>query len=388
MFLKVHSLKQQIRRLLHSFWCKVGYYNGSFYKFIYIDGKLTLKPIEGGKKPKILVVASNVYSEQNSSLPVVDSKELRKLLKLQSQANQAALVCEIQSDKSIINKWQFPQFEHNPLFIFPESILLTKGCTNTEILITKNNNIDSIYAKVGSVTYSGQLKGVINTEKRFAMSIGMQVNDVITLSQEDKLKRIEEGFKRLTLKEVTAFAFMGVNTNWSQLIIKLLLPGMVFISTYLLVASLFLTGQTYYLDYQNESIKTQVGDLLSVQVETEQKEQQYLTYIDILKNQMDYSGLLVSLVPVFDQVRLTSIVYENGRFIIRGEIDKASDMLEIIAKEPNIQDAKFDFPVIKSRARERFTISFVLKNELTIPELKRITKEAEKEKTEELKNNG
>ncbi|WP_405598795.1 MULTISPECIES: hypothetical protein [unclassified Pseudoalteromonas] len=382
MFFKVNLLKQQLRRFLHSLWRYVGYYDGRYYRFVHIENKLTIEPIVNGKIPKILVIASNVYSEQNSALPVVDSKELRKLLKLQSQPNQAALVCDVQTDKSVINKWQFPELESNPLFIFPESILLTKQCINTEVLITKSDAVDSIYAKVGSVTYSGQLKGVINTEKRFAMSIGMQIDKVTTLNKDEKLAKIENGLKYLTAKEIAAFTFMDTNCNWGQLLIKFSMPGIAVISAYLLITSLLLTSKTYYLDYQNESIKEQASDILFSQTKTEKKEQQYLTYLNILQEQTDYSGLLVSLVPVFEQVRLTSVISENGRFIVRGEIEKASAILEQLANQPNIQDAKFDFPVLQSRARERFAISFVLEDKLTIPKVEKNTK------SEEQKQNG
>lgn len=380
MFFKVKLLKQQLRRFLHSLWRQVGYYDGRYYRFAHVENQLTLQPIIKGKIPKVLVIASNVYSEHNAILPVVDNKEIRKLLKLQSQPNQAALVCDIQADKSVINKWQFPDLENNPLFVFPESILLTKQCSNTEVLVVKKNIVDSIFAKVGSVTYSGQLKGVINTEKRFAMSIGMQIDKVTTLSESEKLAKIENGFKHLTLKEIGAFTFIGTNSNLGQLLVKISLPGVFLASAYLLITSLFLTGRAYYLDYKNENIREQARNILSVQTQIEKKEMEYLTYLNILKNKVDYSGLLVSLVPVFEQVRLTSIISENGRFIIRGEIEKASALLEQLANEPNVQDAKFDFPVLQSRARERFAISFVLKDKLSIPKIKQAEKNTAVEK--------
>jgi len=369
MFLKSNSIKQRIRGFLQSLWRFVGYYDGIFYQFIYTKEGLTLVPVESNKKPKILIVSCNRYVEEHMSLPVVDKKELRQLLKLQTQENQAALVCDIQSDKSIVNRWQLPKFAHSPFFIIPESVLITKSCQESEALVVEEKKGNTIFALVGKVTYSGNLKGVINTAKRFAMSIGMQLERTTVLSEKDKLVRFEHGFKNLSLKEIIAFTSFKVTADRNKLLVGLTLPAITIITAYFVISSLFLTFKSEYLDYQSANIESQLGDLLKLQSVVEEQQTSYLSYIEILNNQTDFTGLLVSLVPVFEQVRLTSVIYENGRYIVRGEIDKASDFLDLIAAEPNVKDAKFDFAVIKSRARERFVISFKLADQLSITEI-------------------
>ncbi|NWL15267.1 hypothetical protein FHG08_05930 [Pseudoalteromonas sp. Scap03] len=369
MFLNVNSIKQRIRGLLKSLWRFVGYYDGNFYQFVYTEQEgLTLEPIKNKKKPKILIISCGSYAEEHMSLPVVDKKELRQLLKLQTEVNQATLVCEIQSDKSIVNRWQLPDFKYHPFFIIPESVLITKKCRESEALVVEEGVNSTIFALIGKVTYSGQLKGVINTAKRFAMSVGMQLETTTTLSQKGKLARFESGIKQLTFKELVAFTSLKAKADKSKLLVSLSLPAVAIVSAYLLVSSLFLILKTEYLDYQTSTIEQQLGELLRLQSEVEEQQASYLSYIEILNNQTDYTGLLVSLIPVFEQVRLTSVIYENGRYIVRGEIEKASDFLDLIAAEPNVDDAKFDFAVIKSRARERFVISFKLAEKLIIPE--------------------
>jgi hypothetical protein len=68
------------------------------------------------------------------------------------------------------------------------------------------------------------------------------------------------------------------------------------------------------------------------------------------------------LLPLFEQASFTQIQLVNHRFILRGQTQKATDILSLLTKMPNVQDATFDLPVSKNRLQERFTISFTLQN--------------------------
>jgi len=112
------------------------------------------------------------------------------------------------------------------------------------------------------------------------------------------------------------------------------------------------------LQQQLNASKAEVKEALDIQDEYIAL-QQYRQNLSELSSQFSSNAVIWSiLLPLYSEAKFDNIRYDNGRFILRGKADKATELLAKLASTMGVLDAQFDLPVSTTRGLERFTISF------------------------------
>lgn len=357
-----------ISQYLDKLWHHISYYDGQFYSLDKTVNSYSLRPVETGFKARIVILAAPYYREQSLSFPVVDQKELKKMLRLQHKEDQFSLVQKQDDNHSMINRWTIEKKFSDAWLIIPESVLLTKRLADGEFcVVNTENKFRRIYARVDNVIHSTQLQGVFTSEERFAMSIGINNYTLKKINKIQVAEQFVHGIKGLNIREILTFLSVKRKAHWHQYLTSLIFPAAGFFALYLALSSIWLLVKGEHVKWQFSQLEQDLGGLLDTQDSLANDLETVRGLLDIVKQQPSYVGLLVSLVPVFESTRLSNIRYENGRYLLRGETEKASELLERITAQPNVENAKFDLPVTQSGAKERFTISLKLTPKLTIP---------------------
>ena len=111
----------------------------------------------------------------------------------------------------------------------------------------------------------------------------------------------------------------------------------------------------------------EVSTALQQQVEFDKKAIHYKALLQFNATQKNSTPFWLIMAELFPSAQFTNIRINNDRFVLRGSTNKATTLLESFTQYKQVSDAKFDFPVRKSRGKENFVISFKL---VTANELK------------------
>ncbi|ATC93394.1 hypothetical protein [Pseudoalteromonas tunicata] len=362
------SVLKKIKNYIFSFFLsKVGYYNGTLYQINYIKKKLE---VVDDFTPIFLIVANEYYHEESIKLPVAESSEIAKLIKLEKNDTNALLIASKLPDATFVNKWSFSFIPVKSLFYIPESFVFAKLVSNNHIIkIVSGPERDFFVTRLrNNIITSARKHGWIDSFERFSMSIGVINQRTEDITAENLAVPLISGIKGIKFLELFPFLKINRNIDFLSVIKNLLLPGFLLFTCFLMISSLLIFSRGIYLEQQVNQMKNELSYMLVNNDEFEIERTKYESLYSIFSNKNNHLALYITLAPVFDIATLSSVRFELGRYIIQGETEQASDLLELISSQVNVVNAKFDLPVTKNGARERFTMSFLVNpNQIKIP---------------------
>jgi len=344
-----------------------GYYDGELYRFVKVDNFLTLVPAKQGFIARLLIVAPYCYKERALSFPLEDRKELNKLLKLQLMQGETYLIQNSKDGQSKVNTWLFSEAVPNALIRFPESLLLGMSCQNGAILkVHSPNNKQTFIAQFDGVIHTAAMKGIINSADRFTTSVGLSLQQTDELKSEDRATALANSLQKIKYNRLPAFIKKSTPRNSKLMLAQVATPLVIIMTLYIFVTSFYLSLKVNLAENKLAKNTTQVSELLHLQtlVDSNQTNSQELSYF--LQNRNNLAGLWVVMAPVFKQATIKSIVFQEGKILIRGQASKASSLLESISQNPNLTNAKFENPVRKNKNVETFNLSFKLTKKLVV----------------------
>jgi len=349
-----------------------GYYDGVLQRFSLNNDKLSLIAAEDDFKPKLLIVSAKYYQEKQLSFPVDSRKELKKLLKLQFNKSEIALIQSQDDNQSAVNTWTFNNevFRIAPKawFILPESILLANTCANGEVLTVLDKNEQQSYITTfNNIIHSAKQSALINNVDNFAISSGIAVNQQYTLSYADKAQALAVNITGISIDKLLAFVRKPAPKNLKLITMQLIAPSIAAISLYLILTSIYIVTKSAWLNSELNEQSEQVTELFTLQSSVDTK---YLSYQKLTKfwqNKKNIAGLWQVVAPMFAEASIQNITLRERRFFIKGRTSSASQLLELIANNPNVTNAKFEAPVRQDRSLERFYISLELNKTLLLP---------------------
>lgn len=365
-------------RWLSWFVCKfVGYYNGKFNRFsLDKDNELTLIPVDD-KAPLIMIISRDFYQEFTTSYPVESRVELNKLLSLAYPRTE-----ELDTDQHVIqyyhawgyvdgknpvNIWKMKENLTSALLQLPETLLLSTLVSNNQVLNLKtdlssneNESKNSLFvARSGKLIHSLKNSPIINTSKRFASSIGIATTEQDNFIQPNAFaKQLTLAMTKLSLKILPTFIQWPKSANRFQFIKKITVCFTVVFSCYLALSSAYIVIKQQQLQSELASQSAEVSIALKRQQQLDSDLIQYVELEKFFAKQKNMSPFWLVFVDLIPEAMFSDIRIAQERFVLRGQTIKAIDLLELVSQHPLVIDAKFDYPVRKSRGQEIFVISF------------------------------
>jgi hypothetical protein len=362
------GLKELIKALLQRL--PIGYYNGNLYKLNTKNQEMS-SAVAANKnfKPWILIVSRDYYQESVDKLPIVDQKEIKQILQLKRAevlGDNVYIINTVTENQTFYNLWKFNPSLPTSWFRLPESLLIAR-CLGEDVATTLEIEDKQTRLYVGSSSqgvYSAKPTGMLNSLSRFCQSCGLvaQTNSPIIVTSQFYAVLVE-GLLALTSKDWLTFSCSPKN-NFSYQSIKIplwLTAGC--IAAYLAVGSAYIVWKKHNLEQQLLGSKVELTAALNTQDNMASLQQQVSSmsgFASALKSKMSIWQVLL---PLYSEAQFTNISFDNGRFILRGTADRATQLLAKLALMRGVSEAQFDLPVSKSRNLENFTISFRIQTE-------------------------
>jgi len=339
-----------------------GYFDGQLYRFVAENGVLKLTESVNNDCIKILVISSDYYNERAESFPVDNTKELKSLLKLHLEKNDFHLVQSSSEGHSKINVWRFTENLPKALFYLPESLLFAQLSLPREVVSVLGENKEQYVTQLDGVVYSANKQGVISSPENFAISAGCAVDVVHTLSFENKANAIFQGLKKLPLVKVLPFFKTNEEQSRQKLLKGIGLPLVFVTLMYLVLSSSYILFKSLMIKNKLVSYDEHIVLLLNSKSDLDNNALRLAQLNNYWQTRQSKAHIWAVVAPLFEFANIRSINIQNGTVVIRGSTNKtsATKLLEGIARDKNVVEAKFDTPVRKSRNVENFIISFQL----------------------------
>jgi len=371
------ALPMILKKLLCSM---VGYFDGNLHRFILADdGQLTLQTtlpeatLTNKNKPPFIIVARQCYSEKNRTYPVESKSELKKLMALEFSAlttKQRAntFYHNWGSDTNIkkgnaqsqVNIWQFNDNVPTSFLRLPESLLLALTTPEGQVIQVKSEQ-STYVVRVNNVIHSLCHTAIIHSAQRFVMSIGVaQLHSTKLVENNALATQLAKGIKKLSLPIILSFLQVPKDTNRLQILKNIFIPFVMVMGVYLSVSSGYLVLKEYRLQQKLAEQSSEVSIALKQQVNFDKQLSRYTALKSFLTTQHTRSPLWLVMVELFPTTQFTNIRVAQNRVVLRGNTQKATELLEILSKSKQVKEAKFDFPIRKNRNKEVFVISFEL----------------------------
>ncbi|MFT6990460.1 MAG: hypothetical protein ACJASL_002438 [Paraglaciecola sp.] len=343
----------------------LGYYNGRLYKIVMSapeQSKFELATDEF--KPWILIVSRDYYQESLDKLAITNQKEVTALLKLNNvdeQSNNAYCVNTITDNHTFFNRWTFTKNLASALFTIPEGLLVVKGVAENKAMVVEDaQHKPRLYvASSPQGLYSAKPTAVLNSLSRFCQSAGLpqQLNSAV-LGAAQLPAALLKGLRSMSAKQWMALWRTPHNSLSYNNIKAPLITGLSCASVYLALSSGYVYWQNAQLEQQLQAGKAEVTEALAVQDEFTALQLQIESLSAVIGGFKSKTIMWEILLPLYTEAKFDNVRYQDGRFIVRGNTAKATELLAKLANHEGVLDAHFDLPVITNRGQEKFTISF------------------------------
>ncbi|PHS21102.1 MAG: hypothetical protein COA85_13385 [Robiginitomaculum sp.] len=372
----IARLSLPLKKIICAF---ASYYNGKLYHFeLTTQNNIVLKEFSSeqlnkkNNKCMLLIIAREFYIEKTGTYPIVDKRELNKLLKLETSLlsnnesqNTFHHCWQTNSDKnnnqSQVNIWQFKTSVPNAFLRLPETLLFALTLSEQQIMHKTVNNKGVYITHINGLIHSLPQSSVVNSPDNFAMSVGVaQSQKVQVIKAEQLAEKMIIGLKKLTLPILSSFIKAPQVANRLQLVKNIALPFLLVFSCYLALSSAYLIYEQHNLQQQFTNQSSEVSSALQQQVIFDKKLARYNAFKKFLSQQTSHSSFWLIMADIFPAAKFTNVRVNNNRYVLRGTAIKATKVLELLSRNKQVIGAKFDFPTQKNRGRENFVISFKL----------------------------
>ena len=357
------GLKKVYDKVLNALVCRyVGYFDGTIKVFVKSERSRTLILSENGAHSKpILIVSREFYKEWNKQYPLDDFKETKKLIELEfPQENPPKFRMTKGSNGNVnANFWSFKEKVPTSLFLIPESLIFSNYLGDDEVFV-KNDNV--FVANANSVINSAVKTPLIDSLEKFALSIGGAFKTVKYSTPDSLADFLLRGLVKTPTLEFATFLRKGVSHSISRekMIASLSLPILGLWLFYLVITSAYLQFSDTNLEEQLLEKKESVEHVLDLQIYVDANFQSYERWQRFLASQHYHSEVWLVLPELFQSSEITNFKYENGRYVVSGKTDKATQVLSSLSELEQVVDAKFDFPTRRRRNKDNYVLSFVI----------------------------
>lgn len=333
----------------------------------YIDGLWQLKPQPNRRVRLINIMARALYSEFNRSYPIADSKDLKQVLAHSFDHKTMHQIGVFQQGGRLVSSFQVSHdvFMENrfPAFWLPISFLISKAHSETGFTAEIESDHPWYLAAFSKQSYSQLRNALTNHLEVFRLTQGVP-DDLphyeLTNLQSHQLAIQNLG--KLKLPEWLSFARYDskkmVTLSWRPYALALGVAAVL----YMLTASLALEWQGANRVAAIELLGKDLDALLSRQEQLArvQGDVESLAMQQKQKIALSPTWLLVDLLNKHD-VTILDLNQRKLVLTIRGQTQRATDVLTQLRQHLLVKSADFSAPVIKVQGKDEFTMRVELK---------------------------
>lgn len=353
----------------------LGLLSDKLYGFSSDKDQYRLIPIKQSKKVRCILLSREHYQEIQKDYPVESKKELTKIINLELASNpeqkQLYRIGAYLNKKRTVTFAQLNDsvFEQTAqlsrFFCIPESWFLGAMYDSTLLKVNSQNFYYWLFSTKAKVQ-SYQCKGVFAESSTFCAAVGIN-NELpeVALSQQEVCSLFLKKYFVIILEH---FSGLVVRKHEQRSIeIKKYTPVIIScvlsLFIYNLTISFYLENKLLNLEGKQKILMRDAGELFTLQKNIQEKAEQ----ITVINNTLSSSAVSIevwrTLLPLFQESKLKLnkvTALSNHTVKIMGEAPKATKILEIINKQPNIQNSYFYTDVVKRNGKEKFTISYTM----------------------------
>jgi hypothetical protein len=308
----------------------------------------------------MLIAGRRHYNEMVRLYPVDKQSEVSNLVKLEFEGQRFHyIIAKMENGKAHVNVWVYAASLPDCLFVFPESLLLANNKSANQILVSGYSR-SYFLSKQNGLVYSQLCNALIDTPANFAMAIGMANNNpAVEIPPSNMGAALISGMRALSVAQLKSFISLpkvAITGNVG----KILYTTGIILGLYLFASSAYLTFNKQQLLEQTNSQNEDIKAALVASERVENDESRYSQLFQFIDGQQDISKLWFVLAELFPEAQFSVISYDNGRFILVGKAEHATEVLEKVHDNPYVLEAHFDNPTRREKNKESFVISFVL----------------------------
>jgi hypothetical protein len=317
----------------------------------------------------VAIVGREHYSERRKVYPVRARRDLERVLSLELRGAPATLrlIGPLQDERREVTFYELgPEAAAKAgraLWLVPESMVLARTLAGREIAEVERGGLRYFLAASGASQRAG---GALLSPGIFALAVGVDADrEPLWLGEAEVRERLLEGLRRLPpvtwLGMLNPAARPGLAVEWRPLA-ALAGAGL---AGYLCLASGYLAVATSLRERELESLGPEVGELLVAEREVDRlaAEQQGLASI-VTGRAATYHVWRIAARAWAQGASISGLSLEDGRLTVRGSAPAATAVLEALAAEPGVSDARFAAPTREARGLEQFVITLTLAREV------------------------
>ena len=323
---------------------------------------------EGSRRPLVLILGREHYSESRKTYPLLRRRDLEKVIRgeLAEAATTMFVPGEVDGDRREVTFYALDRdflatLPRTPIVI-PESLLLTKALPGEAWADVNRDGYSYFLFDDGRSQPAG---GALGTPRLVALAAGMDPESVPEQWHGNGalITRLRSSLRSLSASDWWAcrnplpHAARLLDVAWRPIG----LAAAAAVLGYLVLTTLYLQGTLSYREHALEAIAPEVQEGLAADSESRRLASRGSALAALWSGRMDTQLLWAAVASAVDngakiaQVRLT-----DERVSIRGFAPEAADVLAALTASPHFHDVSFDAPVRADRnGRENFTLSFV-----------------------------
>ena len=356
---KIPFLQQQFER-------RLAYYSDALYAIN--DNKFDAVANE---RKRIVIVAKKHYSERWQAFSAINKTELKKLLAIKKQSSdQHHSIFQVTENNSI-DGFDVKTIE------FSTEIITTLGTGNVYIPETElfHQNQDAILAietpagmlfssAAGNKVNNAYAKGIVANIETYRLSAGLPNDKPVNQVALDAFPLfLQACMQNLPLKLFSQKALINpkewVNPNKLHWLYGA--PLLTALAFYIITNS-YLAFNIYSIESSLEVEGEQVASVLSQKQKIDKKVALYNLLSEELSGQrLTYYHWEIVHQMINDGATINRVTYKNGGIVVRGFIDKASELLAKVSENVLVESASFKGAVRKVRTSESFVIEILPK---------------------------
>lgn len=357
----------------------VGYYDNGLYRFEFKNNSFELVAAEPNYKAWFLIVSRNHYKEEQQEFQVTSKQEVKKLLKLNHPGDDVFSIIQKKLEQSTLaNIWTFDCFIPKAFVTIPETLLLAVDLQDGFLRSIQTRSRDYFITVKNSIILSSVQTSVVKSPEYFSISVGCQFIKWDTLTRTELIHLLASNLIKLDYRKLSCLIkFERLMLGFST-VNKVLTPIVIFFTGYLMITSGYLYYKNHTLHSKLQSMKPELENVLDLQKNYDTQLSRFKAMEQFTAQLKQQAGIWLVLLPLYKDISITNLRYEQGRFEIRGSAAKATEILMQLSQDSRVEDAKFDFPTRRARDRDTFVISFML-NEKKLAQIELTNNNQERE---------
>ena len=323
----------------------------------------------------ILILGKEHYREENRTFPVQSWQELRKILALESTANDAEIMLYkmgdyIDGERKVVTwscaKETFTRWGIKPLLVIPESLLLLSSRPKQLVVLSRDEQVFWFYDSQKKYLSSAK-KGLIVSNEMFMASAGL-ATDICQreVTEHDYLSTLTEQLTPILVRHL-----LGLKTglrqlqtvDWRSYAKYCGVVSAVLFMTYFSLTSIYLKLRLSSAVDTSQTLsgKTDSVFMIKKQLTKIELQQQQLSEVSTIPGAPSVIWRLLS--PLMQrEVMITRLSYlPDGRVLLAGIASKDTEVLAFLNRDDLVETPKLNTATRTVDGKDHFNIVFKIR---------------------------